>query len=467
MLTLGIILCYLLGLSVLWLISRKFSFAEIIGYSFLIGIGLESVILFLLDIAGIRFSSTVLIGINVVLIAVLLGVNYKNLLQIKNDFPPIETAPGKINYVALFLFAIMAYLFYAITVKNLFWIPTEHDSISSFDKLGRLMALEGKLRISLFDYHLEGAGGIYPPLYHSSFAYVYLFGADSPKIVTTLFFVSLLTTFFSLIKNYTGSTAAALFTFILMVTPELFSHAALSLGNLPTTAYTGAAALLLFTWLEKRDEKAFWLSAIMMGLVIWIRSDTIVFTAAGLLLVGIDFLRTKNWKKTVSYGAFAVLPFVIWNLYMKLKLHAVQGNKFDLGMGYDSERFNLVCGYVTAYLFGGQQGNVDGGQLYGLVFILFFVALFISLVMIYKNGWKVALKDKWQVLAFFGVSFTLYFLVFYLIDVKVQRAPINSLMESSFKRGLFFFIPVVLFYTATNLNSLWLWQKLEDFRTGR
>ncbi len=328
------------------------------------------------------------------------------------------------------------------------------------------MALEGKLRISLFDYNLEGAGGIYPPLYHSSFAYVYIFGAESPKIVTTLFFLSLLTTFYSLVKNYVGSTAAALFTFILMVTPEMFSHAALSLGNLPTTAYAGAASLLLFTWIEKRDEKSFWLSAALMGLVIWIRSDTIVFIAAALLLIGLDFLATKDWKKTIIYGAFAVAPFIIWNLYMKLNLHAIQSNKFDLGMGYNSERFDLVWGYVKAFLFGGQKGNVDGGQLYGLVFILFFAALLINLGMIYKNGWKETLKDKWSVLVFFFVSFALYFLVFYLIDVKVQRAPISSLMESSFKRGLFFFIPVVLFYVATNRSSAWLFEKIERFRTG-
>jgi hypothetical protein len=319
MLTIGIILCYLLGLSLLWLISRKFTVTEMVGYSFLLGIGAESVFLFLLDIVGVKYSAGVLIGINLATIAALVAANYKNLLHLKSDFPAPDFSLSKVNYVALFMVALMVYLFYAITVKNLFWIPTEHDSISSFDKLGRIMALEGKLRISLFDYNLEGAGGIYPPLYHSSFAYVYIFGAESPKIITTLFFVSLLTTFYSIVKNYVGSTAAALFTFILMVTPEMFSHAALSLGNLPTTAYVGAASLLLFTWIEKRDEKSFWLSAALMGLVIWIRSDTIVFIAAALLLMGLDFLATKDWKKIIIYGAFAVAPFIIWELVYEVE----------------------------------------------------------------------------------------------------------------------------------------------------
>ncbi|MBP6731936.1 MAG: hypothetical protein KA149_07755, partial [Chitinophagales bacterium] len=257
MLTIGIILCYLLGLSLLLAISRKFSLAEMVGYSFLIGMGLETVFLFLLDIVGVRYSQGVLIGLNVFGIVAVCGANYKGLLQLKDEFKAPAFSLKDINLVAVFLFCLMGYLFYAITVKNLFWPSTEHDTIGSFDKLGRIMAIEGKLKISLFQYNLEGAGGLYPPLYHGSFAYVYIFGAETAKITTTLFFISLLTTFYSAVKNYTGSTAAALATFILMITPEMFSHAALSLGNLPTTAYVCAGGLATITWLEKRDTKYF------------------------------------------------------------------------------------------------------------------------------------------------------------------------------------------------------------------
>ncbi len=466
MLTIGIILCYLLGLSLLLAISRKFSLAEMVGYSFLIGMGLETVFLFLLDIVGVRYSQGVLIGLNVFGIVAVCGANYKGLLQLKDEFKAPAFSLKDINLVAVFLFCLMGYLFYAITVKNLFWPSTEHDTIGSFDKLGRIMAIEGKLKISLFQYNLEGAGGLYPPLYHGSFAYVYIFGAETAKITTTLFFLSLLTTFYSAVKNYTGSTAAALATFILMITPEMFSHAALSLGNLPTTAYVCAGGLATITWLEKRDTKYFWLGAIMMAGVIWIRSDTIVFIAAALLLVGIDFLKTKDWKKTILYGAIVVSPFVIWNLYMKMKLQLVQANKFDLGLGFNSERLDAVGGYVKVFLFGGQEGRVDGGQLFGVVFILFFILLLINLISIYKVGFKAAILRNMNALLFFFVSLGLYFLVFYFIDVKVQNAPINSLMESSFKRGMFFFIPVAVFYTFTSNASAWAFGKLEAFRRG-
>lgn len=466
MLTLAIILCYLLGLSLMFLISRRYTIAEMIGYSFLLGIGFETVFLFVLDVLNILYSPSLLIGINVVSIAALNAANYKNLLGLKTEWKMPEFSLKSINLVAVFIFCILLYLLYAVTVKNLFWPSTEHDTIGSFDKLGRVMAIEGKLKISLFQWDLQGAGGVYPPLFHGSFAYVYIFGAETAKITTTLFFVSLLASFYSLLRKYVDATASMLFTFILMITPEMFSHAALTLGNMPTTAYVGAGALATIVWLDKKETKYFWLGAILMAFVVWIRTDTIAFTFAALLIVGVGFLSSKDWKRTALYSAIALAPFIIWNLYLKFKIGNVPSGKINLGIGYNSERIDLMTAYIKAFLFGGQHGSIDGGQLYGLTFFLFFFVLVINLVLIYKFGWKEILRDKMYVLLFFFVSFALYALLFYVVDDKVQQSPISSLMESSFKRGMFCFAPLALFYAATSKAPAWLFGKVEKFRMG-
>lgn len=469
MLALGIILCYLSGLSVMLLINRKYLLAELIGYSFLIGIGIQTVFLFLLDLVGVPYSQGVLIGLNVAIMLALNGANYKGLLALKDEWKAPDFSLKNINFVALFLLALAAYLFYVITVKNLFWPATEHDSISSFDKLARIMAIEGKLKISLFTYGLEGAGGVYPPLFHGSLAYAYIFSSIYvlPKIMITLYFLSLLTVFYSVLTKYVGSTAGMLFTFILMITPELFSHAALGLGNLPTTAYVCAGGLATILWLDKGETKYFWLGAICMAFTIWIRSDAIVFTAASLLLAGIYFLRSKDFKRAAIYAAIVVSPFIVWMLYVKLKLAMPdQGARFDFGMGYNAERMAQVGGYAKAYLFGGQKGGVDGGQLYGIVFILFFVVLLANIIGAYFVGVRKSLTQGGAALLFFAVSFLLYFTLFYFINVDVQGAPLWSLMESSFKRGMFFFIPAVLLYVATSPLSTIAFEKLERFRTG-
>lgn len=468
MLLLGLILCYALGLSVMLTFSRKYSLFEILGFGYLIGIGFETVFLFLLDVVGVKYSAGLLIGINLGVIAAVCAANYKNLLQLKDEFKMPAFKLENINLVSLFILGVLAYAVYFISYKNLFWPPSDHDAIGSFDKLARIMAIEGKLKISLFQYHLEGAGGIYPPLYHGSMAYVYIFGAEIPKITTTLYYVSMLFCFYSLVKEYTGATAAAFFTLVLGMVPEVYSHASLTLGNLPTMAYVTAGALSTIVWIEKRDTKYFWLGAILMAFLIWIRSDTVVFTAAALLVMGIDFMlsKGKDWKRTFAYGAIVVAPFIIWTLYVKMKIGSSQ-SKFDTSIGFDGERLGMMWGYLKAYLFGGTYGRNDGGQLFGLTFFFFYIMLLANIVLIYFDGWKKVLADKWSAILMFTVSLGLYFAVFYIIDEKKQNSPLWSLMDSSFKRGMFFFIPIALFYAATNLASQKFWGWVEKFRTAK
>ena len=466
MLLVGILLCYLLGCSVLFAIGKKYTLPEIIGFSFLIGIGIESVFLFVLDVVQMHYSTTILIGLNLLCIVALTYKYSVNVQYLKDRLSAFVPKPNTINYVALFLFCIIAYLFYAIMLKNLFWPPAEGDSITSFDKLGRIMAIEGKLKISLFQYNLQGAAGIYPPLFHGSFAYVYIFGAETPKIIITLFFLSLLLLFYQFVKSYVGATAAMLFTLILMATPELYAHAALALGNMPTAAYICAGVLSIYTWMDKGDKKYFWLGAIMMGFTVWIRSDAIAFVAASLFIVFLYTLKSKDFKRLLLLGAFTLIPFIGWLLYVKLKIEMPQASRFNFAIGYSAERMSTMLGYIKAYLCAVSYREVHGGQLFGIVFISFFTALLINIGLTFKNGAKSIFGNHSFLLLFIAVSFALYFTEFYLINEDVQAATIASLMASSFKRGMFYFIPLVLFYTATCYSSKVVFDKLEKYRTA-
>ena len=467
MLIVGILLCYLTGCSVVMAVSRRFSLAEIIGYSFLTGMGVETTFLFLLDIVQLHYTSFLLIALNLFVIIALNRKFPETITAFKEKYTELRAGALSINYVALFLFSIIAYLFYTITIKNLFWPPAEGDSITSFDKLARVIAMEGKLKISLFQYNLQGAAGVYPPLFHGSFAYVYIFGAETPKIVITFFFLSLLLIFYSFVKSYTNAIAAMLFTLILMATPELYAHAALALGNMPTAAYICGAVLSTYMWLDRDVEKYFWMGAIMMGFSVWIRSDAIAFVIAVLCMIAIKVWQNKDYKRLLIFAVIALIPFVSWLLYVKLKIELPQASRFDTGIGYNADRLNTMINYVRAYLFASSYRQVQGGQLYGIVFISFFVALAINTTLAFKKGVKTVFGNQGMLLVFLLIAFSIYFTEFYLINEAVQASTIASLMASSFKRGMFYFLPVVLFYTATCYSSKLLFDKLEKFRTGQ
>ena len=127
---------------------------------------------------------------------------------------------------------------------------------------------------------------------------------------------------------------------------------------------------------------------------------------------------------------------------------------------FDMAKFKLMINYIISFFTWLQFGSMAPGiQLYGLTFMLSFLIILLN----FKN----IKKDKPYVLLFLLVSFAVYFAIFYLIDEKKQNAPLSSLMESSFKRGMFCFIPPLLFYASTSGAVRWLSGKIELFRTGK
>jgi hypothetical protein len=459
MLVVGILMVYLVGAGILTRISRDWSWKELIAFSFLIGIAVQTFFMFITDLAGLQFSTVILFFASFAIVAGCYDTLYEFWQKKSKDINLGSWSLKTLNYPAVLLGAVIFYLFYIIMQKNLFWPTTEHDAIGSFDKLGIVMALEGKIKISLFKWDLQGAGGVYPPLFHGGIAYLYLFGASQPKIITTFYFLSLLLGFYALVRRYVSSITALFFTLLLEMVPEMYSHAALLLGNLPTTAYVGSAALSLFVWLQSKEERYFILSSILIALCLWIRNDTIGFAIAGALIVAFYAETPDKWKRAAIFAASALLPFIIWTLYVKFKLQTSTGDRFSTHGGFDAARLKLMLHYVLSYFSWIQYGEMPPGiQLYGLTFML-------GIVVILANA-KNLLKDKFYMLVFLIVSFAVYFAIFYMIDEQKQSAPISSLMESSFKRGMFCFIPPLLYYMATCQVMLRFSAWLERFRTG-
>jgi hypothetical protein len=204
----------------------------------------------------------------------------------------------------------------------------------------------------------------------------------------------------------------------------------------------------------------------MMTFALWMRSDIIAFVAPTLLIVLWLTIRTKGFKRFIIYIAFAAIPFIAWLLYVKLKIQLPQASRFDFGIGFSADRLNTMLHYAKAYLFAVSFNEVDGGQLYGIAFLGFFIALLINAGLSFKKGAQTVFGNQRLLLLLILLSFGLYFTEFYLINEKVQASTIASLMASSFKRGMFYFIPLVLFYTATCYSSKIIFERMEKFRTG-
>lgn len=456
----GLLLATGSGWVLLEKLKFKSSFAEKLVYSLLIGLGLQSLWMFVLDVFNFQFSQPILTVVNLVFTIAL--SDFSKIRSYKfDDFKrdlkaAISFQKENFNAGSLLVWLVIGGLFYLIAVKSMFWPTTEHDAIGTFDKLGIWYAIEGKIHVSLYDVKLQGAGGIYPPLFPCSIAYVYLYGGENPKILSLLYYVSSLLIFFFITKRYLSSFGVAIFTLVLAWAPEFFSHAALLLSNLPSTAYIAMATLPLFVWYKENDFNYFKVAALGIFFSLWLRQDLVAFAAAGGLLVFIYFLKTKSWKPILYYSLSVISSFLVWSLYVKYSLELSPAERFGSGSVITMQKIKLTASYFWAYFGTGQTGDSAPGYfLYGVVFIVAILLLLFSVKSFFKQ-WGFTLL-------YFAVALFFYTLIFLLIDEKLQEATLQSLMESSFKRGLFCFMPIILFQAAVTERVIQFFALIENY----
>lgn len=456
MIILGIILVLFLGLSVINCISKKFSILEKIGLAFLIGIGFETIFMFICDILNMKFNVIILCIISIFFIIILNINNIKNFKILVKKLKKFKPQFSKINYkktnlVWLFFFILICILLYGSAAKSLYWPTFAYDNVAGYDLMGKVMATEGKVNNSLFEINDTPILGsarrcIYPPLVSGSFAFAYLCNLPTSKLISTLFLIFFVISFYASLRLFANKTNSIIITFFTVITPEMFAFSSLSTTNIPTAIYGALSIIYLYVWLNRRKQRYLLIASLLMGFNIWTRSDAVVFNMAGFIVLLFDALKNRNWKELLIYSVIAFLPFIAWNLYIKFNINVDQ-NVFINKPFWDSNKFNSILTWV--------KNLVTNTNLYGISFYVFFVSIIINIKNIFKEKTSI-------LLILFFISWGIYTLLFYQMD-NAKMDSLDSMMKASYRRGLFAFIPIMWFYISTNkvINSLF--NKHENF----
>ncbi len=456
MIFLGIILLYFLGFSIIIFLHRNsettsITIDELLGLAFLIGIGLETVFMFIFDLLNIKINAFTLGMSSIAIISWV--VFYKReffksyLMRFRKISFNLSLQNVNIAWAVILLLIIIFLL--ANVLKSLFWPTTAYDSVAGYDLMGKVIAAEGKINVSLFKTGSVGPRSIYPPLIEGSFAYAYIFGSQSSKIISSLTYISLILVFYAFLKKYVTNFNAIFFTLLLIGTPEMFAYSSLSLSNVPSAAYASLGLLYLFMWFENQEKNLLYIASILLGLNVWSRNDGIVFSITGLVLMVFYAYKNKSWKEIAIYGSISFAPFIFWTLYLKYTIGIVQ-DRFVNHLFWDTNRFERLMLWIKLLVF--------NSQYYGLTFYLFLIALLLNIRNIHR--------DKFQLLILILISFILYSAIYYQLD-PVKQGSLDSMMEYSYKRGLFYFIPLVLFYVAVSRPIRLFFLMVERHRIGK
>ena len=351
---------------------------------------------------------------------------------------------------------VLCYIVYGISAKALFWPPAAYDTLTGYDYMAKVAATEGKFDNSIFD-QINPTHSIrhsYPPFAAGSYAVAYMLGFQSSKISMLLIFVSLIIYFWSFLRKYTSETAAIFFTLLMFSVPEFLGMSALSLTNVPQTLFASAGLLAIYEYHREQRINHFILGIVLLSLNSWTRGDGIVFILGGGLMLLYHFILNKGlkWKYLVVYFIFSVLPFFIWQFFLKMKIPNAYGNS-DVFVKYpfwDGEKIGELIGLVWDI--------VTNTQYYGLVFLLFAI-LFLLNIKFLKNDNLILLIGVFS-------TFLIYLFMYYQMDNGSDKFgySLASMINASFKRGLFPFIPVIVFYmgslTITTRFFKWIYKPI-------
>lgn len=459
MLSLGIIITIIVGFLIVksYDTTNKLSAPEVIGLTFPLGLFVQVMVLTTLDYIALPITVTLVIIGNVIIIAGLLFYIKINKVELSFDinFNIIKEYFVSKNLVWAILLLIIVYVEYLNFSKCLHYPTFDRDSLAAFDTLGYVFAKENCIsNVSLFDvnYNLSVKDGgsyiAYPPFTQVAYAFVYLFGAATSKIIPALLFASFAFALYGALEKEIKPTGAILITLLAVLTPEMIAFSSMSGTNVIHAIYASLGVIYILKWTLKgeniRDEK-FWSSVLLLSANFLVRTEGVVFIGATGLFMLIVSIKNRGYKNLIIWGSVTILPSVLWKIHQSVT-GMTTASFIKTKLFYDSEKAGTIISAFKA-LFSEQV-------YYGWTFIALIFSCIITLFYLRKRS---KLLIGWAVLSLSVIG---YGLAIYQVDYVWDS--IENVLSFSSKRFFFSFVPIAWYIAATNYPVAKLFIKVDS-----
>ena len=419
-----------IGLPITLCIVPRHNKVGCIGLSYLLGIGIFTLLMFITNLFGLKITA-----LNNILLFFVLAVPFCILQKsnIKTFWESLKNSVKKTKFTLAekVIISIIAFWVFSSLINNLYWPVYAWDSLTLYDFRGRLFAQTGFIKDTLINlerpYYFA-----YPLLTSLSQTIVYLFGGENPRFLYTMFYISIGLVFYGQLREFGNRTSSLIFTLMLMAVPRIFTQSFISYTNLPYVAYFSLGTIYVYLWDKKKSIRFLVLSAIMIGLSTWTRSSEAFWLAIIVLVVIVSLYR----KKILDILIFCLFFYPIQQIW----------KIFQVTYGGRASTLVEVNTYynLTPYLFDFKRW-IDVVQYFyenivvpwGGVFIVFLVV-----ILGYRNK-----------KSFLMVFITFFLIVFFLVGTFIFSYINKTWIEipDSAERVSMIFYPFFVFSIASGL----------------
>jgi hypothetical protein len=312
-----LVIAYILALFALgWVITSALTTElhalERFGLAYGIGAGFFSLTVFLTSLIGIPIT---LISGAIIFVVLFLGFvissGARNLLLRIRDFSQIRLEMTFFQLVLLSLITIVITITFIIAA---YWQPYVWDSLAVWALKAKVIAATGALA------DLPRTGWAFYPLNISlQITFLYLLGGNLLQLIFPMYLLSLAALIIANLRERAGMTIALACALFLVVTPLVQFQATIAYANLPVAFYYVSSAIYLVRFLEERKRTWLVISAILVGLAGWTRTEGPLYLAINLVVL-VMFVIARSREATTKQSPnleIATLPTVARNDMIK------------------------------------------------------------------------------------------------------------------------------------------------------
>ena len=319
-----LILTTIFGLSLTYIITKNLDRFERLGLAFILGLGLQTLFMFLFYLVGIRFT---LINLNLEIIF-LTTINILLLFLLKRmslfleyikSFSAMKSQitswiKHKTLVEKLFIY-VLSFLILLSFIIGVYWPVSGWDSLVLFDFRAITFVATGGMEDGIARGYFFG----YPLLTSLAHTWLYFFNGN-PHLAYWGLYVSFVFILYATLSQLTVAVIVIWATFLVAIFLPLYTGSYFDYTNMPYIVYILSGIFYLLRWHKERKGEFLIVAMILTGLSTWTR-ETEPFWVINLLFALIVTLLSFR-KDLIRVFILLILSFIIffaiqqpWKLY--------------------------------------------------------------------------------------------------------------------------------------------------------
>src|SRR5215217_6524663 len=301
------ILQFFMGFGVLTLLRIQIGLIFFLALSVLLGIAVCSLIPFLLQLCHLPLSATNLF-IALITTCALLNIKLRPaMLHLRNQFRNTKLAVRL--YEVPFIVVICLIVF--ISVWRCFYFPpTPRDLTSGAELIAEYAVKEKTMINSVFAVDLTTTNNQFKPPFITCLQIIYKYaGFPFGQVWLSVVFIFFLVFLYHVLKMTIHETIAGMLLVMFIAIPEMYAYTIMALFDYRNAVFFCLSLYFLFEFFTNGKMNYFILSALLMAIATYIRSETLVLAV---FIYGIVLFHHRNQpkflKNIIKSGCCFVLP---------------------------------------------------------------------------------------------------------------------------------------------------------------